>query len=397
MKVKINQIKGNPCQVRSIATSVEFDELTASIRKHGLLQPIKVRPVNGGYELVYGHRRLAAMKVLGWTESEAIVEGISDDDSLIQAIVENLQRQDLVVLDEAKSYKLLRDRGYTIKQIAETVNKSQGQITNRLSILRLPPEVQELVSSIQSQHASTTELGGLSADSASRISSAAGSSYEAAVLAEKVIKEGLNSREIRELTTVYKVATDTVEKKNLIEQPWRTEGNARGKSVTPFTRPAISSSTMFHRKIIWNLQRIGSEKFNHFTIGYSERSLEQFLELLKMARVNMLVDVRYNPVSQFRPEFSKSNLNRAITAVYIQYVHWPELGIPPEQRRDNDRDALFDWYLETVQPETILDKYKEVLENNRIAFMCVELDPLSCHRHCISLTLENKGYKLLDL
>ena len=399
MRIQIDRIKSNPNQVRSIDEYPDLEDLAASIRIHGLLQPIKVRPVNSHYELVYGHRRLAAMRLLKWEECEAIVEGMSDDDSLIQSIAENIQRQNLDVLDEGKSYKLLKDRGFSVKQIAEMVNKPQGQISNRLSILRLPLEVQKLVSLSKSQHATTTEFGALSADSASRISSATSHANEAISLANKVIAERLNSGEIRELTSVYKVTSDPEERRKLIEKPWNNniykdslllEENDHDKSQIP-------NGTLFHKKIVWNLLRTNIKHYNHFTIGYSERTIEQFIELLKIAKVTLLADVRRNPVSRFRPDFSKANLQKEINEAGLIYAHWPDLGIPSEKRRGNDTKSLFAWYKKSIKPEIRLKQYEPEIEKNRVAFMCVELDPESCHRHCISLVLEDKGYKLLDL
>ena len=403
MKIKISQIKGNPYQVRTIVNDLELNELADSIREHGLLQPIKVRPLGNDFELVYGHRRLEAMKLLGWTECEVTIEGISDDDSLVQSITENLQRQDLDILDEAKSYEVLRQRGYTIKEIAEIVKKPHGRISNRLSILNLPVDVQQLVQTTKSQHASTTELGGLSADSASRIASVINSPSEAMSLAAKAIEEELNSREIRELTSLLKEIPYPSERELLIRKPWRSNSDDHTrlptieKSDDPKPNHQLSISGQFHNKVVWNLQRIDVDKFDHFTIGYSERSIDQFIELLKIAKIDLLADVRKMPVSRFKPEFSKTNLEKSVTSVGIDYIHWPNLGIPSSLRQEINYDTIFVWYMENVRPQQLLIDRRELLNTKRIAFMCVELDPESCHRHCISLSLEEIGYKMFDL
>lgn len=402
MIIKIEDIFSNPNQVRQIALNAELEELAESIGEHGLLQPIKVRPNNGKYELIYGHRRLAAMRMLNWVECEALVAGVSDEDSLNQSIAENLQRQDLDVIDEAKSYQLLRNRGYTINEIARIVKKPQGRISNRLSILRLPPEVQALVQTKKSQHAATTEMGGLSADSASRISSATVSDAEAITVANKAVNENLNSREIRELTSLLKEIDSEVNRRRIVERPWQSSRNdyqqtsiqVRPQSVA-VKPPSISE--LIHYKFVWNLERLSIGEFDHFTIGYSERSINQFLELLRLAKVDLLADVRRNPVSRYRPEFSKSNLKKNVNEVDIEYVHWPELGIPSEQRRNIRTEELFDWYDANIKPGVILEQFEEVLGDNRTAFMCVEMDPQSCHRHRISVSLEKGGLKLLDL
>jgi ParB family chromosome partitioning protein len=125
MEIELSKIVKSPHQVRTITTDEELWELAESINGHGLLQPIKVRPTERGHELVYRHRRVAAMRLLGWTKCEAIVEGVTDEDSLVQSIAETLQRQNLGILDEARSYQILIERGYTLKEIAELVKKPQ--------------------------------------------------------------------------------------------------------------------------------------------------------------------------------------------------------------------------------------------------------------------------------
>lgn len=400
MKIRLDDIASNPNQIRTIRHDQELIELAASVSEHGLLQPIKVRPTDSGFELVYGHRRFAAMQLLGWTECEAIVNGVSNDESLVQSIAENLQRQDLDVLDEARSYRILRERGFTIKEIAELVNKPHGRISNRLSILRLPEEVQQLVQSRNTQHSTTTEMGALSADSASRIASAIETPEEAVLLAEKAIGENLNSQEIRALTNTLKSEKGSEYRQMILEQPWLSlvsDGAVTYRTPSEAQKRPDSIGALFHRKVLWNLHRVDLSKFDHFTVGYSERTPQQLLELLSMSQVSLLADVRCNPISRFRPEFSKSNLEQTMVRSGIRYLHIPELGIPSEIRRTMNKESLFDWYNSNIQLDSVLQQYSELLGKERFAFICVELDPNSCHRHSISLFLERQGCKLLDL
>lgn len=403
MEIELSKIVENPHQVRPIFTNEELWELAESIKDNGLLQPIKVRPTNQGYELVYGHRRVAAMRLLGWVKCEAIVEDVSDEDSLVQSLAENLQRQDLDILDEAHSFQLLIERGYTLKEIAELVKKPQGRISNRLSILRLPSQVQELVMPREGQHLTTTERGGLSPDSASRIASAVDTSEEAIALAQKAIDERLTSLEVRELTRAFKEASAPSEREKIVQENWsgierepgRNSQNQLLKSQVVHAPEPLSK--MIHRKIVWNIRRLDVELFDHFTIGYSERSLDEFVELLFLARVDLVADVRRVPVSRFRPEFSKSNLGEALARHDIEYVHWPQLGIPPEIRRSHQDEKLFLWYDSHVHLDVHFKQHNSELAEHRIAFMCVEVDPQSCHRHRIAAWLEQIGYRLLDL
>lgn len=403
MQVSLSDITHNPYQVREISTDEELQELADSIREHGLLQPIKVRPVSQGFELVYGHRRLAAMLLLGWASCEVLVDEVSDDDSLIQSIVENLQRKNLDVLDEARSYHTLVERGHKLKEIAELVKKPQGRISNRLSILRLPPEVQKLVRSRKGQHETTAEMGGLSADSASRIASAANMPEEAMALAEKIIDERLNSREVRDLTRLLKKVSESAQRNQILTTRWEVtagqpqqlkNGRIEGQLSLGHTD---SFSEEIHNKIVWNLHRLDLTEFDHFTIGYSGRSVEQFIELLQLAGVELLADVRHSPVSRFRPEFSKLNLKTVIMQHGISYAHWPDLGIPSEIRRSSKTRDIFDWYDTNINPEFRLAKHDAQISKYRTAFMCVEVNPQSCHRHRIATHLEKTGLRLLDL
>jgi ParB family chromosome partitioning protein len=403
MEIELINIVQNPNQVRDLSDDEELRELAESIKQHGLLQPIKVRPTDLGYELVYGHRRFAAMRLLGWTKCEAIVEGVTDEDSLAQSIVENLQRQNLDILEEARSYRILVERGYTLEGISKLVKKPEGRISNRLSILRLPSQIQVLVRSRTGQHATATEQGALSPDSASRIASAAERPDEAIALTRKALAENLSSREIRELTGLLKETPTHYEREQIIGAPWKVTSEAISQirdgqtAKRSDTTQAESFNVLVHRKIVWNLQRLNLEQFDHFTIGYSERSLDQFIELLQLAHVELLADVRRVPISRFRPEFSKSNLSGALAKHGIKYAHWPELGVPTEIRESLQAEDLFAWYDSNIQPDLKLAKHDTELSSQRVAFMCVEVDPRSCHRHRIAVCLERTGHRLLDL
>src|SRR5437764_8918033 len=101
MKIKLSAIHNSPYILREVVKDDDFLDLVASIKSQGLLQPIKVRPNNDGYELIYGHRRTAAMEQLGWDECEAIVESVTDDQAYVQSVIENIHRKDLTPLEEA--------------------------------------------------------------------------------------------------------------------------------------------------------------------------------------------------------------------------------------------------------------------------------------------------------
>ena len=144
----VRAIAPNPFQPRGTFVAAELEELAASIKVNGLLQAIVVRRSVTGrtFELVAGERRLRAVKRLGWREIPAQVRDVDDQTLLVLALVENLQRQDLGPLEEAKGYASLRDSfGYSQRRIAEAVGKSRSTVANMLRLLALPPSVQRLL------------------------------------------------------------------------------------------------------------------------------------------------------------------------------------------------------------------------------------------------------------
>jgi len=147
-KLPVRTIAPNPFQPRGRFASVELEELAASIKVNGLLQAIVVRRSVTGrtFELVAGERRLRAVKQLGWREIPAQIRDVDDQTLLVLALVENLQRQDLGPLEEAKGYVSLRDKfGFSQQQIADAVGKSRPTVANMLRLLALPPSVRRLL------------------------------------------------------------------------------------------------------------------------------------------------------------------------------------------------------------------------------------------------------------
>src|SRR3954471_22370561 len=125
-----------------------LEELAASIREHGVLQPVLVRPLDEGrFQLIAGERRWRASKIAQQDAIPAIVEDIDDDTALEIAIIENLQREDISPLDEAVMFdRMVREHGYSIRKLAEKLGKDKGYLENRLRLADAPPEIRELVS-----------------------------------------------------------------------------------------------------------------------------------------------------------------------------------------------------------------------------------------------------------
>jgi ParB family chromosome partitioning protein len=146
--VPVDHIEPNPEQPRLAFNQETLDELAASIREHGVLQPILVRPISPNrYQLIAGERRWRASKLAGLDTIPALIEEIDDDTALEISIIENLQREDISPLDEAAMYdRMVSEHGYSIRKLADKLGKDKGYVENRLRLADAPTEVRELVS-----------------------------------------------------------------------------------------------------------------------------------------------------------------------------------------------------------------------------------------------------------
>ncbi|MDP1853657.1 MAG: ParB/RepB/Spo0J family partition protein [Candidatus Omnitrophota bacterium] len=147
VNLKIEQIMPNPYQPREEFNAQALEELAASIKEKGFIQPIIVRKsLDGKYELIAGERRLRAANLLRCNEIPAIIKEVNDEESLELALIENIQREDLNPLEEAQAYQKLVDRfGFTQEKIAQVVGKARATINNALRILKLPAKIQESI------------------------------------------------------------------------------------------------------------------------------------------------------------------------------------------------------------------------------------------------------------
>ncbi|WP_454050527.1 ParB/RepB/Spo0J family partition protein [Cellulomonas sp. Marseille-Q8402] len=190
-ELPVGSIRPNPKQPRTVFDEDALEELVGSIREIGVLQPIVVRPVDDGYELIMGERRWRATQAAGLATVPAIVRQTEDGDLLRDALLENLHRSQLNPLEEAAAYQqLLDDFGCTHDELAQRIHRSRPQISNTLRLLRLPPLVQRRVAA-----------GVLSAGHARAL---LGLSDGAAIerLAQRIVAEGLSVRAVEEIVAL---------------------------------------------------------------------------------------------------------------------------------------------------------------------------------------------------
>jgi ParB family chromosome partitioning protein len=187
-KVPIEFLKPNPRNPRRAFSDAELGELADSIRQHGVIQPIAVRPVKGSpdrYEIIAGERRWRASQIAGLHEVPIVPLDVSDQDALELAIIENVQREDLNAMEEAQGYHALASEfKHSADDIAKIVGKSRSHVANMMRLTKLPEQVQALIVSGQLSAGHARALIGVSDPNA---------------VAERIIAEGLNVRQVETL------------------------------------------------------------------------------------------------------------------------------------------------------------------------------------------------------
>ena len=158
VEISLDEIKKNPYQPRTYFNEEKLNELKESIEKNGLLQPIIVKKAVKGYYIIAGERRYRAFELLGRKEIPAIIKEMTDEEMMVFAVLENLQREDLSALEESESYKNLMDKmSLTQEELAKKLGKSRPYIANSLRLLKLPTEIKNKLEQgvISTAHART--------------------------------------------------------------------------------------------------------------------------------------------------------------------------------------------------------------------------------------------------
>lgn len=198
--IDLSELRPNPYQPRKIFDESALQELSESIKEHGVFQPIIIKKSIKGYEIIAGERRVRASKLAGLQKIPAIVRDFTDEQMMEIALLENLQRENLTAIEEAIAYKsLLENLHLTQDELSKKVGKSRSHITNIIGLLRLPNDVQKLVntSKISMGHA--------------RILSKLDDESQIREMADKIINENISVRDVEELTK-----QDNFERKNKI-------------------------------------------------------------------------------------------------------------------------------------------------------------------------------------
>jgi ParB family chromosome partitioning protein len=252
-EIRLEDIEPNPEQPRTRFDDVSLGELSASIRAHGLLQPIVVRELGTGrYRLVAGERRWRAARLAGLDRIPALVRETDDANAIVLALVENLQREDLNPIDEAHGYEALMEvAGASQVDVAERVGKDRSTVANALRLLDLPPDVQDML-----------RAGRLSAGHG-RALLALGTPEDRRRVAERAEARGLSVREVEAL------ARGAVRRKKAA-RPRRSDD--------PFVREWEERLQRIFGTLV-RIERMGKEGSLRIEY-YSDEDLERILDLL---------------------------------------------------------------------------------------------------------------------
>ncbi len=212
VELNLDDLRPNPYQPRKVFDDEALNELSESIKEHGVFQPIIVKKSIKGYEIIAGERRYRASKLAGLKTIPAIIRDFTDSQMMEIALLENLQRENLNVIEEAIAYKsMIENLDLTQEQLSKRVGKSRSHITNILGLLRLPKEVQKQViqGNITMGHA--------------RMLSKLEDNDKIIELANKIVKESLTVRDIEDLGTEEKKKKPIIKKETSNEYKYVEE------------------------------------------------------------------------------------------------------------------------------------------------------------------------------
>lgn len=190
VEISLSELRANPYQPRKVFDEAALNELAESIKEHGVFQPIIVKKSIKGYEIIAGERRFRASKIAGLTTIPAIVKDFSDEEMMQIALLENLQRENLTAIEEAKAYKGIIDSMHiTQEELSKKLGKSRSHITNMIGLLKLPASIQDMIlyNKISMGHA--------------RVLSKLEDVNQIEKLAERIIDENISVHELEEIAS----------------------------------------------------------------------------------------------------------------------------------------------------------------------------------------------------
>lgn len=253
--IDINQIKPNSNQPRKVFDEEKLEELAASIKEHGLIQPVILRKAGKGYEIVAGERRWRASRIIGIKEIPCIVKELSDEENMLLAIIENMQREDLNPIEEAEGLKQMIDTyGLTQEEVSKSVGKSRPYIANSLRLLKLPEGIIQYLSEGQLSAGHAKVLAGVE-DEKRQLQ-----------FAEETVKKGISVRQLEKM-----IREDKPKGRGKTASKGK---DADVKKVEDDLKDALGTRVTLNQNKKGNKGKIEIE-------FYSREELERLIELLK--------------------------------------------------------------------------------------------------------------------
>ncbi len=251
----LNDIKPNSKQPRKNFPEDKIEELARSIEKHGIIQPIMVRSTGGGYEIVAGERRWRAARKANLKQIPCIVRELSEEQNMLVAIIENMQREDLNPMEEAEALnQMITNFGLTQEEVSKSVGKSRPYITNALRLLKLPADIREMVVQGELTNGHARAIAGIK------------ETKKQLQLAKRVVKDGLSVRETEALANK--------ENEELNHKPLKAKARSKNREITDMEEEL--KSALGTKVAINHGARRGKIEIEY----YSREELERLLELL---------------------------------------------------------------------------------------------------------------------
>ena len=258
LDIEVDQIKRNPRQPRTHVDEDSLASLAESIREKGIIQPIIVRKIDDGYELIAGERRTLAAKKAGFDLVPAIVYNVSNQESLEFALIENIQRDDLNPLELGKAYKMLmEDFSLTQEQVAEKVGKDRASIANYIRILGLPAKIRQMILEDKLSFGHARALTGLEQES------------EQMMLAALVVKEGLSVRQCENLASSRTIKAGRRKRRKAAAEPATVDYQT--KSLEEKLQHILGTKVRIRPK-----KKGGNIEIEYYTFEELDRILELF-------------------------------------------------------------------------------------------------------------------------
>jgi ParB/RepB/Spo0J family partition protein len=219
MKIKLSDIKPSPLAIRKTWLEEGLEELAQSIKEHGLIVPIKVRHSNGKYEIIYGHRRVKAMRRAGITETEAIVDEVDDTQVLIQSLIENVQREEMPPIDIAKAlFAIQEETGWSQKEMGRRGIMGESSIQHYMALLAESPEIQKMI--VKAKDQGSTPEGTVTEHLVRLVRHSGLPQSEREAVIKKAAEERLTAEQTRRVADTVKAAKSEERKKYLLETPY---------------------------------------------------------------------------------------------------------------------------------------------------------------------------------